>query len=174
MGLAASYGTVASHGGSIEIASRLGRGTTVSVRLPTLTADAAAVSAPTPRTVVGMGGRALVVDDEDGVREALRHLLESLGFQTTGFARGAEAVTHFSDRASSYDVVILDLVLPDMSGREILAAMREIDPGVKILLVSGYAADEDVLSLVRDGTVGFLEKPFQLADLAESVTRLRG
>ncbi len=175
MGLAAAYGTVIGHGGSIDIFSRLGDGTTVDVRLPTLTSESGpAVAVLPPRRVVGMGGRALVIDDEDAVREALCQLLESLGFKAAGFARGAEAVAHFGDHTGSYDVVVLDLILPDMNGRETLAALREIDPEVKILLVSGYAADEDVLSLIHSGGVDFLEKPFQLADLAESVTRLRG
>ncbi len=172
MGLAAAYGTVASHGGRIEIASRLGRGTVVSITLP-LTAAPAGVKVESfaENTASGVG-RVLVIDDEEGVRWALTDLLESLGCSVVAFGRAIEATEYFNENWADIDLVVLDLVLPDMHGREVLAAMREVSPDVRVLLVSGYTADDEIRELLRSDSIEFLEKPFLLADLAESLTRL--
>jgi CheY-like chemotaxis protein len=175
MGLAAAYGAVARHGGSIEIRSQVGLGTEMTVRLPALAGEVREVQEVVSRGIAsGFGGEAMVIDDEDGVRDALVQLLESLEYRVTAFGRARDAVDRFAERPGAFDLVVLDLVLPDMSGRETLTALREIDPEVRVLLVSGYTADDEVFGLVRTGNVDFLEKPFQLADLAESLTRLRG
>ena len=172
MGLAAAYGTVASHGGRIEIASRLGRGTVVSITLP-LTAVPTGIRVESLAENIASGvGRVLVVDDEEGVRSALTDLLESLGCTVVAFGRALEATEYFNENWADLDLVVLDLVLPDMNGCEALAVMREVNPNVRVLLVSGYTADDEIRDLVRSNTIEFLEKPFLLADLAESLTRL--
>ena len=172
MGLAAAYGTVASHGGRIEIASRLGRGTVVSITLP-LTAVPTGIRVESLAENIASGvGRVLVVDDEEGVRSALTDLLESLGCSVVAFGRAVEATEYFNENWADLDLVVLDLVLPDMNGCEALAVMREVNPNVRVLLVSGYTADDEIRDLVRSNTIEFLEKPFLLADLAESLTRL--
>ena len=172
MGLAAAYGTVASHGGQIEIASRVGRGTVVSISLP-LSAAPTGVRVESFAEKIAAGvGRVLVVDDEDGVRSALTDLLESLGCSVVAFGLALEATEYFNENWAELDLVVLDLVLPDMSGREVLAVMRGVNPDVRVLLVSGYTADDEIRELVRSNTIEFLEKPFLLADLAESLTRL--
>ena len=172
MGLAAAYGTVASHGGRIEIASRAGRGTVVTITLP-LTAVPTGVRVESFAENIAAGvGRVLVVDDEEGVRSALTDLLESLGCTVVAFGRALEATEYFNENWTDLDLVVLDLVLPDMNGCEALAVMREVNPDVRVLLVSGYTADDEIRELVRSNTIEFLEKPFLLADLAESLTRL--
>ncbi len=172
MGLSAAYGTVASHGGRIEIASRLGRGTVVSITLP-LTAVPTGVRVESFVENIATGvGRVLVVDDEEGVRSALTDLLESLGCSVVAFGRAREATEYFNENWANIDLVVLDLVLPDMNGREALAVIRDVNPNVRVLLVSGYTADDEIRDLVRSNSIEFLEKPFLLADLAESLTRL--
>jgi PAS domain S-box-containing protein len=174
MGLAVAYGTVASHGGRIEIASRVGQGTLVSMVLPLSAASTGTGVAGHAENVVAGLGRVLLVDDEEGVRSALTDLLQSLGYSVVAFGRALEAVAHFKENWAGFDLLVLDLVLPDMSGRETLAVMREVNPDVKVLLVSGYTADEEIQKLLHSGTVEFLEKPFLLADLAETLARLTG
>jgi PAS domain S-box-containing protein len=174
MGLAAAYGTVASHGGRIEIASRVGQGTVVSIVLPLAAAPAGVRVDSLAENLVAGVERVMVVDDEDSVRSALTDLLQSLGCSVVGFGRALEATAYFKENWADIDLVVLDLVLPDSTGREALAVLRGVNPGVKVLLVSGYSADEEVIKLVRSDTVEFLEKPFLLADLAESLTRLTG
>ncbi len=172
MGLPAAYGTVASHGGRIEIASRVGRGTVVSITLPLSTVPTGVRVESFAEKIAAGVGRVLVVDDEDGVRSALTDLLESLGFSVVAFGRALEATEYFNENWAALDLVVLDLVLPDMNGCEALAVMREVNPDVRVLLVSGYTADDEIRELVSSDAIEFLEKPFLLADLAESLTRL--
>jgi PAS domain S-box-containing protein len=174
MGLAAVYGTVARHNGRIGLASRPGHGTTVSVELPAIAGPAAADGSVKEAKATTARGTALVIDDDGEVRAALGELLECLGYTVVSFARATEGIAGFRGLGGGVDVVVLDLVLPDMTGREALRRLQEVDPGVRVLLVSGYTADGDLQELGRGGTVGFLEKPFLLADLAESLARLTG
>jgi DNA-binding NtrC family response regulator len=88
------------------------------------------------------------------------------------FGRALEATEYFNENWTDLDLVVLDLVLPDMNGCETLAVMREVNPDVRVLLVSGYTADDEIRELVSSNAIEFLEKPFLLADLAESLTRL--
>ena len=174
MGLAAAYGTVASHGGRIQIASEVGQGTTVSVSLP-LTAALTGIKTESFAENVAAGvGRVLVIDDEKSVRSALTDLLESLGCKVVSFGRALEGTGYYEENWAELDLVVLDLVLPDMNGREALAVLRKLNPEVRVLLVSGYTADEEIRGILESETIEFLEKPFLLADLAESLTRLTG
>lgn len=172
MGLSAAYGTVASHGGLIELSSVVGRGTEVRFVLPL------SVSLPRPKTdtlaekVIGGSVRALIIDDEDGVREALVDLLDCLGCSAVGFDHAAAGIAYFGENWREIDVVLLDLVLPDVNGREALEELRKINPDVRVVLMSGFTADEGIVELQRDREIEFLEKPFLLADLTESLTRL--
>jgi CheY-like chemotaxis protein len=172
MGLAAAYGTVASHGGRMEIASEPGRGTEVKVILPTSDVVLETGFDEIAEKIASGYGRAMVIDDEDGVREALIDLLESLGCTTAGFDRAKKGVSFYRERWREIDLVVLDLVLPDMKGREALVLLREINPDARVLLVSGYTADDEIHELQQSSTIEFLEKPFLLADLAESLARL--
>jgi PAS domain S-box-containing protein len=172
MGLAAAYGTVASHSGRIEIASQMGRGTVVSMSLPLTSVPTGIRGDSFAESIAAGVGRVLVVDDEDSVRSALTDLLETLGCSVVAFGRAREATEYFKESWTDIDLVVLDLVLPDMNGREVLAVMREVNPDVRVLLVSGYTADDEIRELLHSETIEFLEKPFLLADLAESMTRL--
>lgn len=174
MGLAAAYGTIASHQGRISISSRKDHGTAVSVVLPCVAGSTQVRDDSVAERLAAGVGRVMVIDDEDGVRDALAGLLETLGFSVDAFGRALEGVAFYSENWQTIEVVLLDLVLPDMNGREALVALREINPDVRVLLVSGYTADDEIRRLVSSHTVEFLEKPFLLADLAESLTRLTG
>lgn len=174
MGLSAAYGTVASHGGRMEIDSVPGQGTVVTLLLPFSTvAMGPKVDTLAERLMAG-ATRALVIDDESAVREALIGLLETLGCSASGFGLAGDGIEFYRQNWNNVDVVLLDLVLPDKNGREVLAELKTINPEARVLLISGYTADEGIRELLREDTVEFLEKPFLLADLAESLTRLSG
>jgi two-component system cell cycle sensor histidine kinase/response regulator CckA len=174
MGLAAAYGTVASHGGQIEIESRPGEGTEVAIRLP-LSDRVADRRADTLTDILAPGvGRAMVIDDDEGVRTALCDLLDALGFTVEAYERAAPAVADYRQRWQDIDLVVLDLVLPDVNGQQALAEVRDINADARVLLISGYTADDSIRELVRAGATEFLEKPFLLADLAERLARLMG
>jgi len=172
MGLAVAYGTVASHKGRIEITSKSGRGTRVSVFLPCTGESARPTVVAMAEKIAAGVGTVLLIDDEDGVRSALTDLLESLGWSVFAFAQAADGTAHYREHWREIDLVVLDLVLQDMTGREALAMLREINPEVRVILASGYSADEEIQQLLHNDSIEFLEKPFLLADLAESLTRL--
>ncbi len=157
MGLAAAYGAVASHHGRIEIASQKGVGTTASVVLP-CSSDPTKLRVDTMAEKIALGvGTVVLIDDEDGVRSALTDLLESLGCLVVGFELAAAGASYYRENWRDVDLVILDLVLPDMTGREALEILREINPGVRVLLVSGYSADDELRQLLRSDAIEFLE-----------------
>ena len=107
---------------------------------------------PRPRT------RVLIVDDEPVVRRALQRILERDGHQVTLAERGQEAIDLYADRWRDLDVVVLDVMMPDVDGREVLRRMREVNPDVRAILSSGYAVESDP-SLSIAGT-WVLEKPY--------------
>ena len=168
MGLAAVYGTVRSHAGTVQMQSTPGRGTTLVISLPL--AEAASVPAERGRPqVVGGAGRILVVDDEEAVRDMTTHMLSRLGYDVVACASASQAVQLFQERWRELDLVLLDLVLPEMNGRAVFEAMRRIDPTARIVLFSGYSADGDARVMLENGALGFLQKPFSATQLSEIV-----
>jgi PAS domain S-box-containing protein len=170
MGLAAAYGIVKGHGGDIQVCSTPGQGTCFTVSLPALAAaveDAAGAGsgAPRIRTV-------LLVDDEDFVREIGRELLEHLGFTVIEAAGGQEALALLEHSREAVDLVILDLVMPAMSGAETFDGLKRIDPTVRILLSSGYGIEGEAQVLLDRGGDGFIQKPFTIAQLRDQIERI--
>jgi len=168
MGLATVYGIVQNHGGSVLVESAVGRGTTFRVLLPLreLETMPAQTTAGTP---VRGQGRILVVDDEAIIRNLAVRMLGQLGYEVVTANDGQEAVESFSAHAQEIDLVILDLVMPRMSGRDCLARLRAIDPDVRILLSSGYSPDDTITELIRKEDLGFIQKPYVVNQLAQAV-----
>ncbi|HTL51347.1 MAG TPA: ATP-binding protein, partial [Planctomycetota bacterium] len=171
LGLAAVYGTVKNHAGAITVETEFGHGTTFTVYLPLLSesaeksaADSAAFTPTRPREV-----RVLVVDDEDSIRLLLVELLRQNGYLVLDFASGAEAVEYYRRFARDVDLVILDMVMPKMGGRETFAALKAINSNVKVLLASGYSLDGEAQSILNEGVLAFVQKPFSQSDLLQAV-----
>jgi PAS domain S-box-containing protein len=165
MGLASAYGAVQIHKGTIAVESKLGHGTTFEIDLP-LAETAVEGPRHEPRALADLASvRVLVVDDEPDVRGLIREMLERAGCQVRTAQDGAEAVDLFREDWRAIDVVILDLMMPRMSGRDVFAALRQIDPDAKILVASGYSVDGEARALLDAGAIGFLQKPFELATL---------
>ena len=175
MGLAIVYGIVQAHGGAIEVESQAGHGATFRIYLPLL-GEAARLTAAQraagrmPEAARGMG-LVLVVDDEELVRALAKELLSGLGYEVLTARDGIEALERYRERAADIDLVLLDLVMPRMGGRECLRALRRIDPQVRVLFSSGWPLDEGLQGVQAEGAVGFLPKPYQMAVLAEAVAR---
>jgi len=173
MGLAEIRGIVDNHSGEIRVVSRAGKGTTCTVLLPVSDVPAAAEppSAESPSTGAG---RVLLADDEEDVRGVVHAMLDTLGYEVIEARDGLEAVEIFRRRAAEIDLVILDLVMPHLTGEAALGQIRRIAPAVPAILVSGYDESGRIREIVAAGFGGFLQKPFRRQDLGKKVRELLG
>jgi signal transduction histidine kinase/CheY-like chemotaxis protein len=169
LGLATTLGIVRSHKGAVMLTSAPGTGTTFRVLLP---ASSLAVRRERPRSTTGFvgSGTILVVDDDKGVRGTLRVLLTSMGFEVLEAPDGREAIDVFAAHADAIAVVVLDLTMPKLGGREVFEELRRIRPGVRVVLSSGYDREETVRRFGAEGISGFLQKPYTMTDLAEKLS----
>jgi PAS domain S-box-containing protein len=169
LGLATVYGIVRQAGGQVTLESEVGRGTTFRVLLPEA-ADRAADGGPAAVAAAGRGTETvLLVEDDDGVRELSRVALESQGYAVLAAAGGREALAALAGRPGGADLLVTDVVMPGMSGRELADAVRATAPGVRVLYVSGYTDDAIVRHGVREGADAFLQKPFTPLGLVRKV-----
>lgn len=172
LGLAEVHGCVNAHGGTIAVHSDLGRGTTFTVRLPTGTLREPEEDVVT-RPVTGEG-RVLVIDDEEGVLSLAKTVLERLGYEVETNASPLDAIDDFRARPGRFDLVILDLTMPLLSGRETLRRLREADDSVPIVIHSGYSDSTSISELRAAGAADYLNKPYSIRELALCVSRLVG
>jgi PAS domain S-box-containing protein len=173
LGLAAVHGTVRSHRGRIAVASAVGQGTSFSLAIP-LPEGEPATDAETAQPPVRGSAHILVVDDEEMVRALAADMLGSLGHSVTVCADGELALSAFRSAPDAFDLVVLDLVMPRMSGREVFAALRSIDPRVKVILASGYSIQGEAQGVLDDGAIAFIQKPFSLSELSRTVAAALG
>ena len=113
-------------------------------------------------------GSILVVDDDQQVREVIARALTACGYEVVLARDGRDAVELFADGRRA-DLVILDMMMPGMNGRECLARLREIDPGVRVLVTTGYTSNGSARDLLGEGALDIVEKPIDLKTLAEKV-----
>jgi len=171
LGLATVYGIIKGHHGYIEVDSRKGQGTTFRIYLPaSRRAVAREKAAPQPR-VVG-NGTILVVDDEEMVLEVSCALFEKLGFSVLRADSGQQAVEVFKVHADAVDLVILDMIMPQMSGGQVFDILKGLKPDVKVLLSSGYALDGQAEEILARGCEGFIQKPFDIHEVARRINEL--
>jgi signal transduction histidine kinase/CheY-like chemotaxis protein len=175
LGLATVYGIVEAHGGSIELVDNVPRGTVMRVTLARCDQPAPAATAPSPQapatTRPGEGKLVLVVEDEPNVGGALRTGLEDLGYEVVLATNGDEGVTAFRQHHARLSAVVLDMVMPKMSGRDAYLAMREVDAKVPVLLTTGSSHNEEVQRIMDLGVAGFIAKPFSVTRLSEEIRR---
>ncbi|HEV8195050.1 MAG TPA: ATP-binding protein [Gemmatimonadales bacterium] len=169
LGLAAVQGIIRSHRGSLTVDSTPGRGTTFTVLFPAVKASPP-VARPSPAegAARSSSGTVLIVDDEDSIRSFARRALERAGYKVLAASDGVAAVDLFRENPGTIGVVVLDLTMPVMDGRQVLGHLRALDPGVRVVLSSGFSEQE--LS-VRGEAAGepFLQKPYELSELLEKV-----
>ncbi len=171
LGLSVVHGIVTQHRGSVVLEDRAGGGSIFRVVLPRNRSGGAAprpaeraAAQGTPR---GSGERIIVVEDEAGAREGLVDLLSMLGYEVT--AAGSAREVELLASEGGFDLLLSDLLLPDVSGADLAARLRERWPRLRVILMSGYTEDEAVRRDVVAGTVRFLQKPFDMKTLAREI-----
>jgi two-component system cell cycle sensor histidine kinase/response regulator CckA len=171
LGLASVYGIINGHQGMINVYSEPGHGTTFTIYLPSSEKEVMKENKETGEIVRGTE-TILLVDDEKIVLEVNKELLVSMGYNVLAVGSGQEAVAIFMEKKDKIDLVILDMILPGVSGSDTFDRLREISSGIKVLLSSGYSLNGKAQTIMERGCNGFLQKPFQLEQLSRKVREM--
>jgi signal transduction histidine kinase len=171
LGLASVYGIIKAHGGYIDVDSAKGHGTTFSVYLPSSEAADSMKGQLSPEVLRGNEG-ILLVDDEDVIIDVGQQMLKTLGYQVYVAKSGREAIETYEANNDRIDMVILDMVMPDMGGGEAYDMIKKIDPSIRVLLSSGYSIDGEAAEILRRGCNGFIQKPFDVTQLSHKLREI--
>ena len=173
LGLASVYGIVKSHGGYIDVSSEKEKGTTFTLYLPASEKKAVQEKA-VPTEMFRGTGTILLIDDEKMILDVGCELLEELGYTVLSALSGREALQIFQENSTKIDLVIMDMIMPGMSGGETFDRLRNINQDIKVLLSSGYSLNGQATQILRRGCDGFIQKPFNLNQLAEKIGSIIG
>ena len=170
LGLAMVYGIVTQHGGQIRCYSEPGHGTTFKIYLPALVAEREQLDSAT-REAMPRGGAEtiLLVDDEEFVRDLGKRILERSGYTVLTSFNGKEALDLYKRERGQISLVILDLIMPEMGGKQCLEELLKIDPKARILIASGFAANRRTKEATETGARGFVGKPYNIKEMLQSV-----
>jgi len=171
LGLASVYGIVKNHGGYIDVQSEKNRGTCFRIFFPASDKKVTEPKEPTPEIKQG-SGTILIVDDEEMVLDIGIKVLKKLGYTVLNAKNGREAVALFQEHGDTINLVILDIVMPDIGGGEVYDRLKEIRPDVKVLLSSGYSIDGQARDIMDRGCDGFIQKPFSMKALSEKLSEI--
>lgn len=168
LGLASVYGIIKGHGGYIDVESEKGRGAIFSIYLPA-SEKSIQKTLEIPERIMEGNENILLVDDEALVINVGVQLLKKLGYTVLEAQSGREAIKIFMEDNHAIDMVILDMVMPDMSGGEVYDRIKRIDSNVKVLLSSGYSIDGQATEILKRGCEGFIQKPYSMEDFSKKI-----
>jgi len=172
LGLASAYAIVKGHGGIINVYSEKGLGSTFNIYLPASSREEEAEEEEASAEQEMRGSETiLLVDDEPSILDVGAQLLELLGYRVFTASSGGEAVGVFRKNGSEIDLVILDMIMPHMGGGETFDTLKAIDPGVAVILSSGYSMTGEASDIVEKGCRGFIQKPFTPVELSRIIRR---
>jgi len=171
LGLATVYGIIRNHNGGIFVKSSPGEGTTFDIYLPASEKEIAKEEKKEVTTAATIGKETiLLVDDEKPLLEVNKELLKYLGYEVYAAGSGQEAIAVYMEKRDKIDLVILDMIMPGISGGETLNQLQKINPEIKVILSSGYSIDGEAQEILSRGCKGFLQKPFSIKELSRKVT----
>ncbi len=171
LGLAAAYGIIKHHGGAIDVKSHVGKGTTFRILLPLESRGTAESGIPSSDLIHGKG-HILVVDDEFIMRMTAKNILEELGYEVTLVENGRDAVNLFSAYGDNFDLVLLDMIMPIMDGKDCFDRLIDIKPEVKVILSTGLTGGGVIDEMKQKGLKGFISKPYLSYELSQVVHKV--
>ena len=158
LGLTSVYSTVKNHNGDIRVYSETGRGTSFHIHLP---CSEKIIESVEDRSLDFSGSETiLLIDDEALIRHTTEPLLQSMGYTVFTAENGPEGIVLFREKKDVIDLVITDMIMPEMNGREVFNKLQQLDPRVNVIISSGFSKTEDLRELQEQGLKGFIQKPF--------------
>jgi len=167
LGMAAVYGIVKNHNGFVDVFSEEGMGSTFEVFLP-VSKESAAVDEVHVSNIKMGNETILIVDDEDAVADIMQKMLERLGYRTIVAREGKKAIDIYQTRSDDIDGVVLDMIMPGMSGKEVYERLHAINPDLPVVLISGYSEDLVAAEILTSGGA-FVQKPVTISDLSHAI-----
>jgi two-component system cell cycle sensor histidine kinase/response regulator CckA len=171
LGLASVYGILKSHAGIITVTSEVGTGTSFTLFLPA--SDRVIEKDKRPIASIQRGtGTILVVDDEEKFAQVFARLLRKIGYDVLTASGGRQAIEIVTQHGKTISLVILDMIMPEMSGSQTYDALHKIEPKLKVLLSTGYTINGQVQEVLDRGCNGFIQKPFDITTLSAKVREI--
>jgi CheY-like chemotaxis protein len=168
LGMAAVQGIILNHNGGIEVSSALGRGTTVAVYLPLQAPPQPEKPAALPKASLE-GYKLLIIEDEPALLSACKAMLTDLGCQVWAAPTADSGIQQLETHRDEIDLVLMDLILPDMGAMALFKALRVIRPDLRVVLCSGYSIDGPAQEILDAGAISFLQKPYATKALIASL-----
>ncbi|MBW1840636.1 MAG: response regulator [Deltaproteobacteria bacterium] len=171
LGLASAYGIIKNHAGFINVNSEPGKGTTFNVSLPA--SEKKVMDEKTlPENILKGSETVLLVDDEEIIIDVGQQVLTKLGYTVMTANSGKEAIVTYEENKDKIDLVILDMIMPEMDGGSTFDKLKEIDPEIRVLLSSGYSINGQADEILNRGCNGFIQKPFSMTALSKKIREI--
>jgi CheY-like chemotaxis protein len=171
LGLASAYGIIKNHNGIIDVSSEVGQGTTFKIYLPVSGKEVLQEDRVNGRTYKGRE-TLLLVDDEKMIADVGKGMLEKLGYRVLLADSGKRALEVYEAQRDSIDLIILDMIMPDMGGSETFDQLKAMDPSIRVLLCSGYSLNGQASQIMKRGCNGFIQKPFNLEKISKKIREI--
>ena len=171
LGLASAYGIINSHGGIINVHSKKGEGTTFNIFLPASEKKLVRKKRLEKKVLKGTE-TILLVDDEDMIIDVSRKIIENLGYEVLIAKSGKESIEIYKKNQKKIDIVILDMIMPEMGGGDTYEKLKEINPDIKVLLSSGYSINGLASKILSRGCDGFIQKPYSIKGLSQEIRKV--
>ncbi|HOO56900.1 MAG TPA: ATP-binding protein [bacterium] len=169
LGLSITHSLVKNHGGHISIESEEGKGTTVLIYLPLANDNLSISEVKEAEHPAGGNEKILLIDDEDSVLRITEKMLTKAGYDVISASSGIQGIDIFNLNKDDFDLVIIDLIMPEMDGHETYEKIREIKPGIKVVFLSGFSIDGKHHKLIDNITCAFIQKPFGYTKLLSKI-----